>query len=84
MRRRFGVTFRELAQETGIREGTLRVWQQRERAAKRSARFVEVVERGETAAPFEVELASGRRLRVPAGFDEAALLRLLAALERRC
>lgn len=33
------------------------------------------------AAPFEVVLRCGHTLRVPAGFDAAALRRLLAALE---
>ena len=31
--------------------------------------------------PFELELSGGRRLRVPASFDEAVLRRLLAILE---
>lgn len=35
------------------------------------------------ADAFEVELGSGRRLRVPSQFDEAALVRLLRLLEER-
>ena len=37
-----------------------------------------------SAEGFEVELANGRRLRVPADFDGEALGRLLTTLERTC
>lgn len=33
---------------------------------------------------FEIELSSGRRLRVREGFDERELARLISALERSC
>ncbi len=37
-----------------------------------------------SSGAFEVELAGGRRLRVPARFDADALSRLIAAVERSC
>lgn len=33
---------------------------------------------------FEIECRGGRRVRVPSGFDERELTRLMAALERSC
>ena len=92
-----GLTAKEFAAEMGINAGTLQFWQYKlkrdARPAPRRRRkptpegivasLVEV--RG--AAPamadqrFEIELRSGRRLRVAAGFDPAALKALLAILE---
>jgi len=43
------------------------------------ARFIEVQAVRDTG--FEVELAGGRRVRVPSSFDAAALRRLLDVLE---
>jgi hypothetical protein len=40
--------------------------------------------RASTASPFDLELASGRRLRVPADFNADALRRLVTTLERGC
>lgn len=58
------------------------------RASAETVRFVEVLpappQREEAAdAPFEVVVAGGRCIRVPACFDEAALARLLAVVEVR-
>jgi transposase-like protein len=84
-RRLYGVTFSELSQVTGIREGTLRVWQRR-LGRPRAAGFVELeparADLGHRS--FEVELACGRRVHVPRGFDAAELARLVAALEGSC
>lgn len=92
LRRREGLSFRELEEQTGIGESTLRVWVRRARGARRARakaapaapapRFVEV-EVGRTAQTraFEIEVAGGRVVRVGPGFDAAELRRLLVALE---
>jgi hypothetical protein len=47
------------------------------------AGFVEVrLDRGATSGGFELELARGRRLRIPPGFSARDLERLLALLDR--
>ena len=43
--------------------------------------FVEVLVDGPAPGGFVLELGDGRRLRIPAGFEAAALTRLLAVLE---
>lgn len=85
LRRREGLSFPELAEQTGIQVGTLRVWAQRARALAppaRPPRFVEVdVHDATVTSGFEVEVAGGRVVRVRPGFDGAELRRLLHALE---
>lgn len=85
LKRREGLSFRELEEQTGIGVTTLRVWARRARAKPAPARQPEFVELdvGGTAAPggFEVEVAGGRVVRVRPGFDAAELRRLLNALE---
>lgn len=85
LKRREGLSFPELAEQTGFRVGTLRVWAQRARALAtpaRPPRFVEVDVRGAPdTSGFEVEVAGGRVVRVRPGFDAAELRRLLRALE---
>lgn len=52
--------------------------------AVRPLSFVELTKGGGLGAePFEVELVSGERVRVPSSFDAEALARLLRVLERR-
>jgi hypothetical protein len=83
------------AQRRGLSAATLYWW--RSRLRRRSARPgvrlqlapVTIVPsesrpRPSTASSFDLELASGRRLRVPADFDANALRRLVATLERGC
>ena len=84
LKRREGLSFRELGARTGIGEPTLRVWARRAQGAAAEAppRFVEVDVRARAVAPgFEVELAGGRVVRVRPGFDAGELRRLLVALE---
>jgi hypothetical protein len=45
------------------------------------ASFVEITPAGGADSRFEVELGSGRQLRIPPTFDSAALERLLDVLE---
>lgn len=82
------MTAREFAARQGVAINTLRYWKyifDRELRERRGpASLVEV-----TPGPllsiedrrFELELASGRRLRIPSGFEVEALKRLLAVLD---
>jgi hypothetical protein len=84
LRRREGLSFRELSAATAIREATLRMWERRERVSRRSAKFVEV----EVPVPStgrSLELVVGERIvRLPLGFDAGELRRLLSVLEQPC
>jgi hypothetical protein len=92
-----GLTAEQFASELGVNVGTLRHWKyalsKREGGRSTRARharprpaadFVEVSAPAVAphGAAFELEV-SGRRLHIPAAFDESALARLLAVLERR-
>lgn len=86
LRSREGLSFRELQEQTGIGESTLRVWARRARAKSApvapAPRFVEVDVLGAAGARgFEIEVAGGRVVRVGPGFDASELRRLLVALE---
>jgi hypothetical protein len=90
-RERYGLTFRELAEQSGESPGTLAWWNhrfRRERPGRRSRGFVELVARGPAReagrADLEVVLGCGRRIVVGRDFDEAALRRVVAALEGGC
>lgn len=92
-----GLSLRRLAEREGLKAGLLSFWKWKLRHArgrKREAAVppVEFIElRTEpapvapapvaVAQPFEVELRSGRRVRVAAGFDAAELARLVVVLE---
>lgn len=93
-----GLSAREFAAEVGVNEHTLSSWRRRIAEAGEAGRsetaitpsFVEIVSAAgmvEAAAvppePLEVVLAGGLRIRVPARFDPATLLRLVATLEAR-
>lgn len=90
---RSGMTARAFASASGVNAGTLRHWkyrlgrEQRGAPAARSTGsslgwpFVEVVGTSVADGRFEVELGRGRRVRVPASFDVAALRRLVSVLE---
>jgi hypothetical protein len=85
-RERQGLTYRELARQSGESPRTLAWWSSRlRRGRSRSRGFVELVPKsGSTAArggSFEIVLGSGRRVVAPADFDEGALRRLLVVLE---
>jgi hypothetical protein len=49
-----------------------------------SGRFVEIPRPTVSPVGFEVLLAGGRTIRVPAGFEEGELARLLSVLEPAC
>lgn len=91
-----GLTAKEFAAETGFNAGTLQFWRYKLKNAEpktgsrrppRPANSIlsSIVEvRPSTAARdsrFEIELAKGRRLWVPAGFDGSALKALVAILD---
>ena len=88
-----GQTAAAFARELGINARTLTYWRYalkrgakppRRRAGPRevpaASSFLKL-EASASTEPFELELSGGRRLRVPASFDEAVLRRLLAILE---
>ena len=93
-----GLTAKEFAAEAGLNPSTLSYWKWRLRAKRpararqaraKSARgqvsplsFVEVARAAAAAEPFEIELGSGVRVRVPGSFDAEALSRLLGVLGR--
>lgn len=84
--KRSGLTAAEFAEREGLNAGTLTWWSsQLGRSALSRPPVVEVVmaSRADAARSLEVVLASGLRVRVPIGFDEATLGRLLTVLERR-
>lgn len=90
-REREGLTYTELARESGLSAGTLSWWSWRLRRGKRGHKgrnFVELVppERADGGAggEFEVVLRSGRRISLSREFDEAALVRLVKVLESAC
>ena len=91
-----GLTAREFAAETGINAGTLQFWRYKLRkgepvSARRRATGAKnpilssIVEVRPAVATeemrFEIDLANGRRLRVPAAYEASALKALLAILE---
>jgi hypothetical protein len=89
-RERLGLTLRELSRETGVPAGTLGHWAWKlrtEGSDKRVARsgFVELVSgagASDESGPIEIVLERGRRLVVKGEVDEAALQRVVRALER--
>lgn len=91
---RSGLSLRKFAAREGLKAGSLSFWKwklgQERGSGKRKAvsvspvRFVELraAPVGPAAAqPFEIELRSGRRVRVAVGFDAAELARLVVVLE---
>jgi hypothetical protein len=92
-RERRGLTWSQLASESGVPATTLQWWGRRLRSARKQRRpklasFVPVAV-GESApmllpATLEVVLASGAWVRVPAGFDPEHLRRVVEALESGC
>lgn len=86
-----GLTVREFAAAEGIRAATLYWWRSKLRRDRRDVTKlvpVEVVERGSdldsrgSTDGFELHVDGVMTLRVPTGFDEAELRRLIRAL--RC
>jgi hypothetical protein len=88
-RQRRGLTWEELAAESGVPKSTLHWWHRRLRAEDEPAarsRFVrvEVVDAAAPAGPVEVVLRSGHRVRVAAGFDPEHLRQVILVLESGC
>lgn len=92
-----GLTAEQFASEIGINANTLKFWRYKvgkgpvattapTQARKSASTPLPLVEIGSPAgreSHFEVELAGGRRVCIPARFDAQALERLLAVLEQR-
>lgn len=93
-----GLTARKFSASIGVKPGTLTYWAWRlgreaspssaeRKASVRCERraptaFVELVSDAVPDGRFELELAGGRRLRIPVGFEAEALERLLGVVER--
>ncbi len=77
-----GLSRRDFARRHGINAGSLARWLQRKTIAPTAPKFVRVVPATAPTPPawFELALPDGRRLRIPAGCDEAALRSLLGVL----
>src|SRR6478672_4240268 len=87
-----GQTARAFAAQAGLNPGTLAYWKWRlsreaAESAPRTGRRTDAIVELSTVAfvdeRVEVELVSGHKLRVPAGFDAASLIRLVAVLGGR-
>jgi hypothetical protein len=92
------LTAREFSESIGVKPGTLTYWAWRlgregkaattdRPATARGQRraptaFVELVSEAVGDGRFELELAGGRRLRIPVGFEAEALKRPLGVVER--
>jgi hypothetical protein len=76
-----GLSIRVFCREQGLSEPAFYAWRQRLRSENHSVRFalVETKPAAEAAAPIELVLASGDRLRIP---SDAATLRLVLAVLR--
>ena len=82
-----GLTAKAYGAREGINPGTLTYWKWRLGRGQRElqgptaelSNFVEI--RTVSDAGFEVEVARGRRVRVPSSFDAVSLRRLLDVLE---
>lgn len=85
-RQREGLTYRELAEESGLPASRIGWWcrrLEREQAAAGESGFVEVtVTAGEESrARYALELVNGRRIEVSGDFEADVLVRLVRLLE---
>lgn len=95
--RQSGLAAKDYARSIGVNAGTLTywAWQLRQRKGRQRPKrvggvererqtpaLIEVISGGGIDDRFEVRLANGRSLYVPARFDATALGRLLEVLER--
>jgi hypothetical protein len=89
---RSGESVAGFASSRGLCAATIYWWRSRlRRQAQRDALDLVPIEITTSAMrpppsseSFELELANGRRLRVPASFDADALARLISVVERAC
>jgi transposase-like protein len=82
---RSGMSVRRFCKEHGIGEHVFYYWRKRLRRQQEPVRFALVDRRAEelaTDARLELVLATGERLRIGAGADEATLRTVLEALRR--
>ena len=82
-RDREGLTWVALSQRSGVPISTLQEWARRLRK-ETPPPFVEVGTVNVAAPVFEVDLASGCRVRVPMHFDPEALRALVGILDAAC
>ena len=79
-----GLSIARYCRREGLALSTFTLWKRRLASDGRSSLIpVEVVidDQGMSNVPFEVVLRSGHVVRVPPGFDDASLSRLVAILE---
>jgi transposase-like protein len=79
---RSGQPVSAFAAEHGLDPQRVYLWRRRLGASAERTTFREVVVRAEGSDRFEIVLASGTTVRVPAGFDDDSLERLFGALSR--
>ena len=87
LRERHGLTWNELSDESGIPLSTLRYYQQRFRDEDNPRGFVSVVVPDDPPtreSGLEVVLRNGMSIRVPSGFDDDHLIRLVRVLDSGC
>jgi hypothetical protein len=82
-RDREGLTWVALSERSGVPISTLQKWALRLRADSQPA-FVEVGNVEISPTLFEIDLAGGRRVRVPMRFDPDALRALVNVLDAAC
>jgi hypothetical protein len=82
-RDREGLTWVALSERSGVPILTLQKWARRLLAEPRPA-FVEVGSVEFSHPLFEIDLAGGRRVRVPMRFDPDALRTLVSVLDAAC
>ena len=82
-RDREGLTWTALSARSGVPISTLQRWSRRLREESRPA-FIEVGSVSVATPVFEVDLAGGRRLRIPMRFDPDALRTLVGVLDATC
>lgn len=82
-----GVSQASIAAELGIKGWTLQRWHQNARRENgpvtKKPSFIRLEPAPEVGGHLEVVARHGRVVRVPVGFDEATLARVLVALERQ-
>ena len=85
-----GLSVRAFADREGLKAGSLSFWRWKlahdSRRSGKPVRFVELTTEvgSSSASRFEVVLRSGRRVRVPGGFERQELARLVQVLEEVC
>lgn len=80
-----GLSHEEFCRREGVSLHAFRTWKYRRQSAcpvEGRPRLIPVRLVSASDAAIELELVKGRTVRVRPGFDEATLVRLLAALER--